>query len=74
MIRSLRKVIRAAVILAIIATDWWDACVKAHEESESINWPEFRIAFHAHHVPQGVIKFKKKELLDTKQGTMSVNE
>jgi hypothetical protein len=35
--------------------------VEAHEEPESINWLEFRVAFHAYHVPQGVIKLKKKE-------------
>jgi hypothetical protein len=29
--------------------------------------------FHAHHVPQGVIKLKK-EFQDLKQGSMSVNE
>jgi hypothetical protein len=54
--------------------DWWDAYVEAHEEPESINWPEFSVAFHAHHVPQGVIKLKKKEFQDLKQGSMSVNE
>jgi hypothetical protein len=41
--------------------DWWDAYVEAHEEHESINWLEFRATFHAHHVPQGVIKLKKNE-------------
>jgi hypothetical protein len=56
------------------AADWWDAYVEAHEEPESINWPEFRAAFRAHHVPQGVIKLKKKEFQDLKQGSMSVNE
>jgi hypothetical protein len=35
---------------------------------------EFRAAFCAHHVPQGVIKLKKKEFKDPKQGSMSVNE
>jgi hypothetical protein len=54
--------------------DWWDDYVEAHEEPESINWLEFRAAFHAHHVPQGVIKLKKKEFQDLKQGSMSVNE
>jgi hypothetical protein len=39
--------------------DWWDAYVEADEESESINWPEFRVVFCAHHVPQGVIKLKE---------------
>jgi hypothetical protein len=47
--------------------------MEAHEEPESINWPEFRAAFRAHHVPQGVIKLKK-EFQDLKQGSMSVNE
>jgi TPP-dependent indolepyruvate ferredoxin oxidoreductase alpha subunit len=56
------------------AADCWDAYVEAHEEPESINWSEFRAAFHAHHVPQGVIKLKKKEFQDLKQGSMSVNE
>jgi hypothetical protein len=54
--------------------DWWDAYVKAHEEPESINWSEFRAAFRAHNVLQGVIKLKKKEFYDLKQGSMSVNE
>jgi hypothetical protein len=42
------------------ATDWWDAYVEAHEEPESINRPEFRAAFCAYHVPQGVIKLKNE--------------
>jgi hypothetical protein len=48
--------------------------VEAKEEPESINWPEFRDAFCAHHVPQEVIKLKKKGFQDLKQGSMSVNE
>jgi hypothetical protein len=40
--------------------------VEAHEELESINWPEFRAAFCTHHVPHGVIKLKKKEFQDLK--------
>jgi hypothetical protein len=47
--------------------------VEAHEEPESINWLEFRVAFCAHHVPQGVIKLKK-EFQDLKHGSISVNE
>jgi hypothetical protein len=34
--------------------------VEAHEEPESINWPEFRAAFYAYYVPLGVIKLKKE--------------
>jgi hypothetical protein len=48
--------------------------VKAHEESKSINWPDFNAAFRAHHVPQGVNKLKKKEFQDLKQRSIFVNE
>jgi hypothetical protein len=47
--------------------------MEALEEPKSINWPEFRAAFRAHHVPPGVIKLKK-EFQDLKQGSLSVNE
>jgi hypothetical protein len=56
------------------AADWWDAYVKAHEEPESINWQEFKNSFHSHHVPLGVMKLKKKEFEELKQGSMSVSE
>jgi hypothetical protein len=51
-----------------------DGYVDAHEESASINWQEFRTLFRLHHVPQGIIKMKKKEFQDLKQGSMSVSE
>jgi hypothetical protein len=68
------KVLLASHQLPGPATDWWDAYVEDHVEPESINWPEFRAAFRAHHVPQGVIKLKKKEFQDLKQGLISVNK
>jgi hypothetical protein len=49
------KVLLASDQLSRPTADWWDAYVKAHEEPKSINWPEFRAAFRAHHVPQGMI-------------------
>jgi hypothetical protein len=54
------KVLLASHQLFGPVADWWDAYVEAHEQPESINWPEFRAAFCAHHVPQGVIKLKKE--------------
>jgi hypothetical protein len=66
------KVLLASHQLSSPAADWWDAYMEAHEEPESINWPEFRASFRAHHVLQGVIKLK--EFQDLKQGSMSVNE
>jgi hypothetical protein len=68
------KVLLASHQLSDPAADWWDAYVEAHEEPKSINWLEFRAAFCAHHVPEGVIKLKKKEFHDLKQESMSVND
>jgi hypothetical protein len=68
------KVLLASHQLSGPAADWWDAYVEAHEELESIDWLEFRAASRAHHVPQRVIKLKKKEFQDLKHGSMSVNE
>jgi hypothetical protein len=45
------KVLLASHQLSGPTTDWWDAYVEAHDEPESINWPEFKAAFRAHHVP-----------------------
>jgi hypothetical protein len=63
-----KKVLLASHQLSAPATDWWDAYVDAHEEPESVNSLKFRATFHAHHVPQGVIKLKKKDFQDLKQG------
>jgi hypothetical protein len=60
------KVVLASHQLSGPVADWWDAYVEAHEKPESINWLEFRAAFHAHLVPQGVIMLKKNEFQDLK--------
>jgi hypothetical protein len=52
------KVMLASHQLSGPTTDWWDAYVEAHEETESINWSEFRAAFRSNHVPQGVSGFE----------------
>jgi hypothetical protein len=56
------------------AIDWWDAYVEAHKEPETINWHEFKNNFITHHVSLGVMKLKKKEFEDLKQGSMTVSE
>jgi hypothetical protein len=68
------KVLLASHQLEGPASDWWDAYVEAHEEPDNINWQEFKAAFRSHHVPHGVMKLKKKEFQDLKQGSMSVSE
>jgi hypothetical protein len=56
------------------AVDWWDTYVEAHEDLKTINWQEFRNNIRTHHVPFGMMKLKKKEFKDLKQGSMYVNE
>jgi hypothetical protein len=68
------KVLLASHQLSGPIANWWNAYVEAHEEPDYINWLEFRATFCAHHVPQGVIKLKKKEFQDLKQGSMSVHK
>jgi hypothetical protein len=57
-----------------LASDWWDAYTTAHPAPTTITWQQFRDAFRAHHIPDGVLKLKKREFLALKQGNMSVNE
>jgi hypothetical protein len=56
------------------AANWWDAYVEAHEEPETINWQEFMNNFRTQYVSLGVIKLKKKEFENLKQGFMTVSE
>jgi hypothetical protein len=67
------KVLLASHQLIGPTSDWWDAYVEAHEELDTINWNEFKMAFQSLHVPQGVTKLKK-EFQDLKQESMMVSE
>jgi hypothetical protein len=68
------RVLLASHQLVGPAPDWWDTYVESHEEPDTINWNEFNMAFRSHHVPQSVIKLKKKEFQDIKQGCITVSE
>jgi hypothetical protein len=57
-----------------LASDWWDAYTAAHPAPNTITWQQFRDAFRAHHIPDGVLKLKQRVFLALKQGNMSVNE
>jgi hypothetical protein len=68
------RVLFAAHQLVRPTIDWWDVYVEAHEEPKTINWQEFKNNFRTHHVPLGVMKLRKKEFEDLKQGLMTVRE
>jgi hypothetical protein len=67
------KVLLASHQLIGPAADWWDTYIEAHEEPNTINWNEFKMPSHSHHIPQGVIKLRK-EFQELKQGSVMVSE
>jgi hypothetical protein len=56
------------------ASNWWDAFTTAHTNADAITWQKFQDNFHAHHIPSGTMKLKKKKLLSFTQGGMSISE
>jgi hypothetical protein len=54
------KVLYASSQLQGAALDWWESFRFGRPEANWITWQEFCSAFHSHHVPQGLIKMKKK--------------
>ncbi|CAN6234525.1 unnamed protein product [Urochloa humidicola] len=68
------KVLYASGRLEGTASNWWDAYVAAHQDAQTITWQKFQNSFRSHHIPAGLMKLKKKEFLDLKQGEMNVSE
>jgi hypothetical protein len=68
------KVLYASGRLEGATSDWWYAFIAAHANANAITWQEFQVNFHAHHIPSGIMKLKKKEFLSLTQGNMSVSE
>jgi hypothetical protein len=67
------KVLYASGRLEGAASDWWDAFTTTHANADAITWQEFHENFHAHHIPSGIMKLKKKEFLSLTQGNMSIS-
>ena len=57
-----------------VASDWWDAFTAAHANADAITWQAFQENFRARHIPSGIMKLKKKEILSLTQGSMFVSE
>jgi hypothetical protein len=68
------KVLYAFGRLEGSASDWWDVFTAAHANADTITRQEFQVNFHAHHIPSGIMKLKKKEFLSLTQGNMTVSE
>jgi hypothetical protein len=68
------KVLYASGCLTGPAADWWDSYTATHDAADTITWAEFSTQFRNYHIPDGLMKIKKKEFQTLKQGTMSVSE
>jgi hypothetical protein len=68
------KVLFATHQLYRTAANWWETYCNTHANMDTINWNEFKACFCTHYVPHGTMKLKKKEFIDLKQGSMTVNE
>jgi hypothetical protein len=59
-------VLYASGCLEGLASDWWDAYSATHPAPNTITWQQFKDAFHAHHIPDVVLKLKQREFLALK--------
>jgi hypothetical protein len=54
------------------ARAWWVSYIATLPNDHHVPWGEFRTAFCAHHLSEGLLRSKLKELLDLEQGNRSV--
>jgi hypothetical protein len=66
------KALFAAQQLRGTARLWWDHFYAMQPANHVITWDEFRTAFRAHHIPEGLIERKLNEFLNLTQGTRTV--
>jgi hypothetical protein len=62
----------AAQQLRGAARIWWDNYCAMQADGHVISWEEFRNAFRAHHIPEGLMERKLNEFLALTQGTRTV--
>jgi hypothetical protein len=66
------KALFAAQQLRGTARIWWDHYHAMQPADHVVTWDEFRTAFQAHHIPEGLIERKLNEFLNLTQGTRTV--
>jgi hypothetical protein len=51
---------------------WWDNYFAVLPADHVVTWKEFKNAFRAHHIPEGLMERKLNEFLSLTQGTRTV--
>jgi hypothetical protein len=68
---EIQKTLFAAQQLLDDARAWW-ASFTATRPANQVQWTQFHEAFHAQHIPSGIMKSKHREFMDLQQGNQSV--
>jgi hypothetical protein len=63
-----QKPLFAAQQLRGPANTWWGNYVAIQPAGHHVTWDEFKLAFHEHYVPEGVLHMKQEEFMRLKQG------
>jgi hypothetical protein len=53
---------------------WWDHYNAMLPADHVVTWDEFKTAFRAHHIPEGLMEWKLNEFLALTQGTRTVSQ
>jgi hypothetical protein len=53
---------------------WWANYTATRPMNYHVSWAEFHNAFHAYYIPAGVMRKKRQEFMDLKQGGRSVHD
>jgi hypothetical protein len=69
---EVQKSLFAAQQLREAASTWRSNFVSIQLLDHQVTWAEFKEAFRAHHVPDGVLQMKLEEFLRLRQGTDTV--
>lgn len=71
---EIQKPLFAAQQLRGAAGAWWENFHAIQAPGHQVTWAEFKDAFHAHYVPEGVMTMKLEEFLALQQGDKTVME
>jgi hypothetical protein len=71
---KVQKTLFAAQQLRGDASAWWANYTATHPMDYQVSWAEFCNAFHAYYIPAGVMRKKRQEFMDLKQGGRSVHD
>jgi hypothetical protein len=70
---EVQKTLFAAQQLRSDTSTWWANYTVTHPTDYQVSWTKFHSAFRAHHIPAGVMRKKRREFMDLKQGGRSVH-